>query len=242
MAAGFPARGQNTPRDSPDVTVSSKAGFVHIEVSKTTPLSTVLSAFCKQQGMKCSGVELLSRYPVPPMAVEGPLTQVVADLLRHTGINFEFVHGAAGVRSGLVLGTAPAGDNRPLQASGVRPDEPSNPNEYGYSASMPLDTEQASTETPDLTPGGMGASGTQQATVTANSNTEAMLAMFKGGYATKVTPSAYLPFPDAEGLPIPANSTPATYLPFPDQFGNPIPVQPAKPGSPFPLAADGGNY
>ena len=71
------------------------------------------------------------------------------------------------------------------------------------------------------------------------STEEAMRMMFQGGYATEATPSAYLPFPDGQGRPIPANSTPAAYLPFPDQFGNPIPVQPAPPGSPFPPATDG---
>ena len=252
LATGLPSRGQTSADHNADLKVSSVAGSLRVEVSKTTPLTRVLSAICEHEGMKCAGVQLLSSYPVPPMVVEGPLVQVVGDLLRGTGINFEFVHGIAGIRSDLLLGTAPEGNNL-RQASSLPTDQPGN-DSPGYQYSTQLETGLGTAPMPSLTSDAAGAAqatdaagaaqaaGNPQPAGTITSTEEAMRLMFQGGYATEATPSAHLPFPDGQGRPIPANSTPAAYLPFPDQFGNPIPVKPATPGSPFPPATDGQSH
>jgi hypothetical protein len=243
LATGLPSRGQTSADHNAELKVSSVAGSLRIEVSKTTPLTRVLSAICEHEGMKCAGVQLLSSYPVPPMVVEGPLVQVVGDLLRGTGINFEFVHGIAGIRSDLLLGTAPAGNN--LRQTADLPTNERWNDPSGYQDSTQLETGLGTAPLPSLTSdtaGAAQAAGSPQKTGATTSTEEAMRLMFQGGYATEVTPSAYLPFPDGQGRPIPANSAPAAYLPFPDQFGNPIPVKPATPGSPFPLATDGQSH
>ena len=236
LAAGFSVNAQ-TSDNTADLRVSSSAGNLRVEVSKTIPLTVVLSAVCRHEGMKCAGVQLLSSYPVPPMVVEGSVNQVVSDLLRGTGINFEFVHGIAGVRSDLLLGTAPAG-NSVQQASDLTSNGPHNDlSEYQYPTQ--LNTDLSATAIRSVALGAAQAAGNPQPAAATSSAEEAARQMFKGGNATGATPSAYLPFPDSNGNPIPAKSTPALYLPFPDQFGNPIPVQPAKPGSPFPPAPTG---
>jgi hypothetical protein len=231
LTTGFSAGAQDSGNTA-DLRVSSTAGNLRVEVAKTTPLTVVMGAVCRHEGMKCAGVQLLSSYPVPPMVVEGSPTQVVGDLLRGTGINFEFVHGIAGARSDLLLGTAPAG-NSVQQASDLTSNEPRNDlRKYQYSTQ--LDTDLSATALPSRALGAAQAAGNPQPAATTNSAEEAAQQMFKGGNATGATPSAYLPFPDSNGNPIPAKSAPALYLPFPDQFGNPIPVQRAKSGSPFP--------
>jgi len=243
LATGLPSRGQTSADHNADLKVWSVAGSLRIELSKTTPLTTVLSAICEHEGMKCAGVQLLTSYPVPPMVVEGPLVQVVGDLLRGTGINFEFVHGIAGIRSDLLLGTAPEGNNL-RQASSLPTDQPGN-DSPGHQYSTQSETDLGTAPMPSLTSDAAGAAqaaGSPQKTGATTSTEETMRLMFQSGYATQATPSAYLPFPDGQGRPIPANSTPAAYLPFPDQFGNPIPVKPVTPGSPFPPATDGQSH
>jgi len=236
--------------------ILSSVNAFQVEIYKSAPLPQVLDALCRRTGIRCAGLELLTNYSVPPMALQGTLLQVVEHLLEGTSTNFEYIHASPeapteallltrrpqpDVSSPIPQASAKAGNSRssgihlegdrnlpPLEVTTLPAEDP-NP-----TADLP--DSGASTADPDP------ASPAEDSTVPPQSAQiqQAVQLMFAGGYAAQVIPSAFLPFPDKDGNAIPATpEQEPKYLPFPDTFGNPIPAVPGPPGPPFPISKAG---
>jgi hypothetical protein len=244
----------NVPASAPSaaaqpVQVTSHGEQLEVKVPDQAPLSTVMSSLCQEQKIKCTGTETLTTYRGPAMSVEGTLRQVIAKLVEGTDINYEFSRSAEGGATAIAfLGHAPKG-SAPVPTPEAPPTPTFRPlHSHPFPGSVPTQPPppppQSELEQPnsDVTPAEPAVAGNTEAQVSPEGSGQSapkgatMLFTGSGGQ-----PSQYLPFPDAQGHPIPVSNTPAQYLPFPDQFGNPIPVKPGPSGSPFPGLGTGGN-
>jgi hypothetical protein len=235
------------------VEVKSHGNQIEVKVPDQAPLSTVMSSLCQQQKLKCTGTETLASYHGPAMSVEGTLRQVISKLVEGTDINYEFSRSAEGGATAIAfLGHAPKGTApvpnaeapaappppRPIHSrpfpgrlpppgTGPAPDTPPAPQPQAPQPQAELEPEaQHAAVDPE-----------QQ-----RQSEEAAKILFTGSGNPD---TGVLPFPDAQGNPIPKTDSAPTVLPFPDQHGNPIPVKPSQGGSPFPVKpsppGDGGS-
>ena len=222
--------------------VTSHDGQLEVNVPDQAPLSTVMSSLCQEQKIKCTGTETLTTYHGPAMSVEGTLRQVIAKLVEGTDVNYEFSRSAEGGATSIAfLGHAPKG-SAPVPTPEAPPTPTFKPlHSRPFPGNVPTQPpppppqSELQEPTPDVNASEVpSVSGTE-----AQANTEAPGQTLPKGESMLFTGAGgptqpYLPFPDAEGHPIPTSDKPPTVLPFPDQFGNPIPVKPGPTGSPFP--------
>lgn len=213
--------------------VAAAATGLQVDVTSQTPLSVVLAAVCKQQQVRCNGTETLAGYAVPAMSVDGTLRQVVSRLVEGTDVNYSFSHNETGTTSTIsFLGHAPRGVNI-APAPAVVADETREqappplhsrlPNSALAAMNRAVQQAQFEGTAPERS-----ASEIEQTNRTMNE-------MFSATPTTDVTLPEYLPFPDANGNPVPASNSQPAGLPFPDKNGNAMPSAAAgKPGSPFP--------
>ena len=234
------------------VQVTSHGDQLEVQVPDQAPLSTVMSSLCQEQKIKCTGTETLTSYRGPAMSVDGTLRQVIAKLVEGTDVNYEFSRTAEGGATAIAfLGHAPKGS-----APVPTPEAPATPaftplhsrpfpgGPPPGAAPPPQAPPQSELQepSPDMNP-------VAPAPVT-NAEAEANTDIAKQNAVSAATmlltgsgeqQQLYMPFPDAQGHPVPASTQAPAYLPFPDQFGNPIPVKPGPSGSPFPDIGPGGN-
>ena len=222
------------------VQVTSHGNQLEVKVPDQAPLSTVMSSVCQQQKLKCTGTETLASYRGPAMSVEGTLRQVIAKLVEGTDVNYEFSRSTEGGATAIAfLGHAPQGT--PPVPTAEQP-APSAPVHALHSHPFPGRVPGEPGPPPQQAPAPPPQSGQPQAaldpseqpvpdTSQASRSEEAMKVLFSGSGAED---TGVLPFPDANGNPIPKSEAAPTTLPFPDQHGNPIPVKPSQGGSPFP--------
>jgi len=221
------------------VQVTSHGDQVAVDVPNQAPLSTVMSSLCQQQNLKCTGTETLATYHGPAMSVEGTLRQVIAKLVEGTDINYEFSRSAEGGATAIAfLGHAPKGT-----APVPTPEAPPAPQPFRPLHSMPFPGNvppPAGSPAPrpqsELVQPGAVPEPEPQPVVPdpeeAQRSQRAATILFTGSGNPD---TGTLPFPDAQGNPIPKTDAPPTTLPFPDRYGNPIPVKPSQGGSPFPV-------
>lgn len=99
-----------TPAAPAPVQVTARGSQLEVKVPDQAPLSTVMSALCQEQKLKCTGTETLASYRGPAMSVDGTLRQVIAKLVEGTDVNYEFSRSAEGSATAIVfLGHAPKG-------------------------------------------------------------------------------------------------------------------------------------
>ncbi len=227
------------------VQVTSSGNQLLVKVPDQAPLSTVMSSVCQEQKIKCTGTETLTTYRGPAMSVEGTLRQVISKLVEGTDINYEFSRSADGGATAIAfLGHAPKGtapvptpeepQPAPFKPLHSRPFPGKVPPEAGP---PPPQSELIQPEASPVLNSGEPATATNM-DAHAQSAPNGATILFTGSGSQ---PQPYLPFPDAQGHPIPVNDTPPATLPFPDQFGNPIPVKPSPVGSPFPMNGTANN-
>ncbi len=225
------------------VKVTSHGDQLEVNVPDQAPLSAVMSSVCQEQKIKCTGTETLTSYHGPAMSVEGTLRQVISKLVEGTDINYEFSRSAEGGATSIAfLGHAPKG-SAPVPTPEERPAPAFTPlHSHPFPGKVPTQPpppppqSELQEPTPDVNPSQSTASASN---TEAQANTEAPGQSLPKGETMLFTGAGgptqpYLPFPDAQGNPIPTSDNPPTVLPFPDQFGNPIPVKPGPVGSPFP--------
>jgi hypothetical protein len=236
-AATLSAQAQSPTTEDHRFRVGPNQDGISLEIFELAPLSNVLSVTCNQAKVACTGLDLVARDNLPPMVVEGKFPTVVRQILEGSKVNFEYAHGNGQTRPKLTIlrrstsgpmpvpvASTPTSDNSTEKAAGVtKAESPSleTPTPPAVSAANMQETVQHSPPTAGQT----------------DWRTAAEM-MYGGGYAPVATPSEFLPFPGADGKPIPAGAEMNEFLPFPDQFGRPIPVTAAKPGSPFPVPTD----
>ena len=223
------------------VQVTSHGDQLEVNVPDQAPLSTVMSSVCSEQKIKCTGTETLTTYRGPAMSVEGTLRQVISKLVEGTDVNYEFSRSADGGATSIAfLGHAPKG-SAPVPTPEAPPTPAFKPlHSHPFPGNVPTQPppppqSELEEPTPDVSPvepaGATNAEAQASTGAPGQSAPKGATMLFTGSGGQ---PQPYLPFPDAQGHPIPVSNTPAQYLPFPDQFGNPIPVKPGPSGSPFP--------
>jgi hypothetical protein len=235
------ASGQSATAEDARFQVHPNRDGIHLEIYTPVPLSDVLRFACKQAGVTCTGLDLLSKESLQPMIVDGKFTRIVRQILEGTDVNFEYAHSDGQTRPKLTILRRSSTGQASLQVSGTP------------ASSLTMESDQvAQPDSPSLeatTPAAAPAANVQETSVQETSHQSPPTAgqtewrtaaemMYRGGYATAATPSEFLPFPGPDGNPIPAVVEKPEFLPFPDQFGRPVPVTPVKPGSPFPMPAD----
>ncbi len=234
-SSNFPAQAQSAEVSAASFGISSSGPELRVQTYRDTPLPEVFSSVCRQAAIQCSDLELLSSYSLPAMSVEGKFRQVIERLLEGTSINFEYVHATADSPiESLRLSRGPGEmmAHRDPTPSSSSVDAATGPGLMSSEALAEADSADTSQDDPNQATLSSDAAGPNQPAQIQ----KAVESMFAGGYATEVIPSAFLPFPDSQGQPIPAKPVEGpSYLPFPDQFGNPIPTKVSKPGSPFPM-------
>jgi hypothetical protein len=241
VAASADASANATSPAAQPVKVTSNGNQLEVKVPDQAPLSTVMSSVCQEQKIQCTGTETLTTYHGPAMSVEGTLRQVIAKLVEGTDINYEFSRSAEGGATSIAfLGHAPKG-SAPVPTPEERPVPTFKPlHSHPFPGTVPTQPpppppQSELQEPPDVNPSqpasvsNVEAQDNPEAPGQSLPKAETMLFTGAGGPT-----QPYLPFPDAQGQPIPISDKPATVLPFPDQFGNPIPVKPGPTGSPFP--------
>ncbi len=231
------------PKPAP-VQVTSHGDQLQVKVPDQAPLSTVMSSVCQEQKLKCTGTETLTTYHGPAMSVEGTLRQVISKLVEGTDINYEFSRSAEGGATAIAfLGHAPKGSAPVPTVPEPAPTRPRPLHSRPFPGNPPSQAgpPPAGPQSQLIEPEAMPDPEAQPTTVDPeqakrSERAAAMLSTGSGNPSNNV-----LPFPDAQGTPIPISNTPATMLPFPDQFGNPIRVKPGAVGSPFPMKGTGSN-
>jgi hypothetical protein len=222
------------------VQVISRGNQLEVKVPDQAPLSTVMVSVCQQQRIKCSGTETLGSYRGPAMSVEGTLRQVISKLLEGTDVNYEFSRTADGGATAIAfLGHAPKGTAAAPTSQPPQPEHPPLLHSRPYPGKPPDGAGPPQSELRPEAPGDEGNLSAEDGNATVQSQQAAQAAsMLATGTGNKV-PAQSLPFPDAQGQPMPVNNTTPTSQPFPDQFGNPVPVKPSPGGSPFPTKGSG---
>ena len=229
------------------VQVTSQGDQLEVKVPDQAPLSTVMSSLCQEQKIKCTGTETLTSYRGPAMSVEGTLRQVIAKLVEGTDVNYEFSRTAEGGATAIAfLGHAPKGS-----APVPTPEAPATP-AFTPLHSRPFpggpppgatpppqappqsELEGPSPDINPVAPAPVTTAGTEASADSAKQNAVSAATMLSEGGAEQQEP--YMPFPDAQGHPVPVSTQAPAFLPFPDQNGNAIPVKPGPSGSPFPDA------
>ena len=203
-----------------------------------------MSSLCQQQKLKCTGTETLTTYRGPAMSVEGTLRQVISQA---GGRHRHQLRVLALVRrrrdSDCLPGTCAQGNRSGSDSARAGADTaaaiafPAFPRQPSTQAGPPPAGPQSQLIEPEAMPDPEAQPTTVDPEQAKRSErAAAMLSTGSGNPSNNV-----LPFPDAQGTPIPISNTPATMLPFPDQFGNPIRVKPGAVGSPFPMKGTGSN-
>ena len=214
------------------VLISQQGGVVQVQVTSTTPLRDVVTAFCSEQQIQCTGTEFLSGFSVPAMTLTGSMGALVSTLLQATGMNYNITRTASGLPSELrVLGRAPIGTlPETVPALGAS---------HLHAMSEPAhDSEPESAEESERSERVMemvfGRGSSAAGDVRSGANVSNVGAAMQGANAKL---PEFLPFPDQFGNPIRTSpAAPPTVLPFPDHNGNPIPITPAPvSGPPIPV-------
>jgi hypothetical protein len=245
FANGVAAMAQSARTDSSRPQVHPVRSVLRLETYQNTPVSQVLDTLCQQEKVDCTGIELLSNHMIPAMVREGNFLELVGYLVDGTEVNFDYVRGTPGSPSRLVLLARSPGGVEPQQTLDAHTENASDNVIEAAVSAMTAEFGDV-TRAPNFAAQATAAAGDGQQLLRPQSADDAAAQkaaemMYGGGRTTEVIPSAYLPFPDQDGHPIPAkpvNSTSPSYLPFPDQFGNPIPAVPGKSGSPFPAGGE----
>ena len=245
FANGVAAMAQSARTGGSRPQVQVMGSVLRLETYQNTPVSQTLETLCQQEKVDCTGLELLSNRMMPAMVREGNFLELVGYLVDRTEVNFDYVRGTPGSPSRLVLLASLPAEIGPQTAPDTHTE---NTSDNAIEAAVSAMTAEfgGATQAPNFTAQAADAAGDGHQLLRPPSADDAAAQkaaemMYGGGRATEVIPSAYLPFPDQDGRPIPAkpvNPASPSYLPFPDQFGNPIPAVPGKPGSPFPSGGE----
>lgn len=230
----------NAPVANAGVQVSSQGNQLQVKVPEQAPLSDVLSSVCREQKIKCTGIETLTTYRGPAMSVDGTLRQVISKLLEGTDVNYEFSRAAEGGATAIAfLGHAPHGTAAVPAPPGIeKPDHPPLLHSRPFPGKPPQEAAPPSNPPQSQVLPANPSEGSEPTTApTSAAQNEAAAKYLVTGSGDK-TPPKYLPFPDQNGNPVPVSKTPVTVLPFPDQNGKPIPVKPSQGGSPFPATSN----
>jgi hypothetical protein len=195
--------------------VFGSSGSLRVVLHAASPLNVVISSVCAHEKLECTNIDSLRQQTVPPGEIKGSCAEILKTLLEGSGANFQFSRRSDGaITTVVVLGRVSSSQNALVTAPDSIPhDAPPTPEVFALAPIITAET--SSSNDPTI-------------------QSQLVQKMFAAGYANAEPTQQYLPFPDANGQPVPVDTTPPKFLPFPDSLGNPILVQPAKPGSPFP--------
>jgi hypothetical protein len=237
---------------SPALRISVQGPRVDVALSAQAPLSQVLDAFCHETNTGCEGTELAAGSAVSPLEFKGTASQVLAQLLDGSQLNYVYSprDGARPARL-LIQGLAKTLEaGHPSGNPSASSYSPQTATAGGSQGDTPMVSDSASSpEPPSESSFGAGSESRSSMGGSAFGGNNSMMPAqvpttgVRGSPLTSDMSEAmasqqapeFLPFPDSHGNPIPTNNDSPQYLPFPDSNGNPIPVKPSPGGSPFPI-------
>jgi hypothetical protein len=206
ISMGTASAAEAPSAQSSDIQVQDSNGQISLVVLRSTDLHSVLDAICKKSGSECEVTPAAAQITIAPMKLTAAWEKMITQLLEGTGMNY-VVSPARGPRAHASLRVEPRGampamtSPAPAPAVSARNEQP---------PAEPSSPAMAAAATPSAEP--------EHASETGNNPSDSMDA------ASPSQNGAVLPYPDADGKPIPmptGNSGPVV-LPYPGPDGKPI--------------------